>query len=695
MIEMVHNAQIVEEEREPISTEHEFQDELASTRQYLKALDALWIIRSAFQEIDALLDCGDLATALSSIETVKSKIELFSQSYPEAAIGDKLMQQASAKNDDTLASLERAWDEAIVLTDIDDTTVLSVAQQVGGIPFNNLYEAVQVTDSGKFFKGTKLERLLTLLDKQIIEPMLNGSYKTASIEDHELILQKNNTEAKVDQEKLFSGFSDVVNFLDSEFDSSLLNVAISKRFSHHLTNSIILSVLPSYFPEDPMDLDSYKETLKYAVDFEKFLNKLQWTNSSDIEQWTASYSSEWIRYRKGFFLDSIRNIDGNKISTFEVESVVEPSIVDLNYSEVADKAKEQAQPKPVAEAVDDWSWDNNDEAENDEIQNSDQEDDWGWGDQQEAEVVEEPKPTEDVAQVAEYASKPPAKAQTEIARKTITNLPDQLLDIISRFLFEIEDLGQSAQASQVSDLATIFRVVASDIYEQKQIPLIIQYNDMIVLHEKMSKNILRDAIPEEMQQLQQYSRGIMSQLSRQAAEHIEKLLGFMDRLQSTAEVRSSNRNNSVMDDLVEYIMNFAQGLDRYSASEETRDLSGQLVESVIAQLMDFVFQLGDIAEDESIELSKLFNKLSEFERLFPAQDSSVGSAIARYVPSWIKFQYFNEILQSSLVDIDYLLNQNALMDFTGSELTGLVEALFAPSDQREKLLRQIANSRRV
>lgn len=684
---MLRNGQMLDEKRELTRRQHELQDELTSTRQYSKALDVLWVIRSAFQEIDVLVDCGELATALTSIETVKSKIELFNQGYPEATIGGPLMQLASSKYENILKSLDKYWDEAIVLTDIDDTTVLSIAQHVEGIPFSNLCEAVQVTDSGKFFRGTKLERLLLLLDKRIIEPMLSKSYKTASIEDHELILQRNDTEAGIGQEQLFSVFSDVVNFLNSEFEKSLLNIAISKRFSHHLTNSIILSVLPSFFPEDPMDLDSYKEQLKYAIDFEKFLNELEWTKSSDIEQWTESYSSEWIRYRKGLFLDNIRNLDDLNITTFEISSTEQLPTV----SEVAEEVKEKIEPKETTEAADDWSWDNNDEGADSEGQASDQEDDWGWGEQQE--TIADETPTETIP--TDTRIEPIAPVQTVAFRKTVTNLPDQLLDIISRFLFEIEDLGQSTQASQVSDLATLFRVIASDIYTEKQVPLIIQYNDMIMLHENMSQNILRDAIPEEMEQLQWHAKGILSQLSRQPAEHIEKLLGFLGDLQSTADMRSSNRNNSVMDDLVKYIMEFAQGLSKYSASEETRELSGQLIEGAITELMEFVFQLGDIAEDESIELSKLFNKLSDFESLFPVQDSSIGSAIARYVPSWIKFQYFNEILQSSLVDIDYLLNQNALVDFTASELTGLVQALFAPSDQREKLLKEIANSRRV
>jgi centromere/kinetochore protein ZW10 len=61
-----------------------------------------------------------------------------------------------------------------------------------------------------------------------------------------------------------------------------------------------------------------------------------------------------------------------------------------------------------------------------------------------------------------------------------------------------------------------------------------------------------------------------------------------------------------------------------------------------------------------------------------------------YCPNWLKFQYLAEILESSLADIKYLWNEGELsLEFDAEEVVDLIEALFADSDLRRKLVADI------
>ena len=59
------------------------------------------------------------------------------------------------------------------------------------------------------------------------------------------------------------------------------------------------------------------------------------------------------------------------------------------------------------------------------------------------------------------------------------------------------------------------------------------------------------------------------------------------------------------------------------------------------------------------------------------------------VPHWLKFCYLSELLQASLVDIAYLHETGALVDFRPDELVTLIKALFADSEKRDKAIESI------
>jgi centromere/kinetochore protein ZW10 len=63
--------------------------------------------------------------------------------------------------------------------------------------------------------------------------------------------------------------------------------------------------------------------------------------------------------------------------------------------------------------------------------------------------------------------------------------------------------------------------------------------------------------------------------------------------------------------------------------------------------------------------------------------------IVAFVPHWLRFCYLAEIMEASLVDITYLLESGALVDFTADELVHLLLALFTDTPNRAELIGKV------
>ncbi|TFY81371.1 hypothetical protein EWM64_g2646 [Hericium alpestre] len=115
---------------------------------------------------------------------------------------------------------------------------------------------------------------------------------------------------------------------------------------------------------------------------------------------------------------------------------------------------------------------------------------------------------------------------------------------------------------------------------------------------------------------------------------------------------------------------------------------GDVVDSVLAQMLETILALPDITEVESHRLSELCRILNSLEGLFLDNPDQPSSVVA-YVPSWLKFSYLSELLEASLADISYLFEEGALVDFEVHELVKLVQALFADTPQRGNIINKL------
>ncbi|KAJ7696579.1 hypothetical protein B0H17DRAFT_1198090 [Mycena rosella] len=113
---------------------------------------------------------------------------------------------------------------------------------------------------------------------------------------------------------------------------------------------------------------------------------------------------------------------------------------------------------------------------------------------------------------------------------------------------------------------------------------------------------------------------------------------------------------------------------------------GMVTDAALSRVLEDVLALPDIPEVESHRLSELCRILHGLEALFEP-------FVVAYVPSWLKFSYLSELLEASMVDISYLFDSGALVDFEVDELVGLVRALFADTALRTNTINKLTGGR--
>ena len=119
---------------------------------------------------------------------------------------------------------------------------------------------------------------------------------------------------------------------------------------------------------------------------------------------------------------------------------------------------------------------------------------------------------------------------------------------------------------------------------------------------------------------------------------------------------------------------------------------GSLLSTVVSKIILDIEDMSDILEPESQRLAAFCNRIAALEDLFLPQnkvDEAGADAsmplTAVYTPSWLKFQYLAQILESSLVDIKYLWTEgNLCMVFGAEAVVDVMEALFTDSEHWRK-----------
>jgi len=505
--------------------------------------------------------------------------------------------------------------------------------------------------------------------------------------------------------------------------------------------------LNTAIPTDLGQLKGLDDLQGQVKDFALWLRNRGINEASDLHTWVDQVPNAWLSKRRTASLDAVRN--AYKLATGttrQVERVerqtivlepekVKPETADDAWSDNWDEDENNATngSKPTEDNVEDgadaWGFDADEPIEEPqdtaEKSKKDADDDegeaWGWGDDEEtASVKQDPASTSNGVQ--QHQRKEEDIVLTE--NYTITDIPDHILEQIGRDTLDLQTIQASPHTyfkastnptSAMHSLPTLvlamFRATAPTAYTDgttlnPPLSSLNLYNDALYLAQKLSENpSLTPSLTADITTLTKFARQIYS---TELATQRQILLDLLDNAQGFIGC-TREPSSSVCETAVSSTTDYLRSLHtQYSAILSPSHLSqsiGSLLNSVMNKMIKEVEDMEDISEPESQKLLTFMGQISACEDLFisPAaataaanptgdenHDARPASTIAVYVSSFFRFRYLEQILESSLVEIKYLWQEQGLsVEFTADEVVDLIKALFAESNHRRSAVQAI------
>ncbi|KAA8900772.1 hypothetical protein TRICI_006151 [Trichomonascus ciferrii] len=651
-------------DNESVMTEKEgiLTGELEENSEILTALNDLWVIQSGFREVTSLSEFGELASALASLEIAGSKLASFETKYPGTALQAEISQEIEQLTEQVTKRAENGWSKAIVF----DTpfngqdTKLKVHEIIDDLSLESLYEVIQKIDENK--RPTRVEQFLLKLEETVFMPIFDLDIISASRTERELSLKKRTAKPQprahdetLQHKPTVDTFTDLlettIQFLNDVFKASELHIPIIKRFSSMLVQELSNRTLPALFPVDVGELEGFRKQLARIERFDQFLQENGWTKGPELVHWVENFPNEWVFYRKSCYLDRIRTELGQNVSQIRR--------LDTEFAQNAEVNTQSGSNQDE----DDWNKEWGDEDE-------DEEEDWGWGDEGEQKPEKETN-NKDIPGL--YC--------------TVSTNIDLMKKLVGEFINEVGTSEKELLSRQLKDVFALYRALTPLTYSDK----IILYNDLMTLLSCIDSGELPLVSSEDRSLMVQHANRSISELVDQKRAELTSLLAEARGFKECSPQGNLHACKTAINHCCRLIQNTFTQWSKHGSFPLVCRMVGTLLEAMVTSIMSGIEAQEDISEAECNELSNLIEQTSHLENLFKdpraTQDASTATKLAAfYIPSWIKFQYFGEILQSKLVDIMYLFNDNSLMDFSSSELVHLIRALFAESSHRQRAI---------
>lgn len=185
--------------------------------------------------------------------------------------------------------------------------------------------------------------------------------------------------------------------------------------------------------------------------------------------------------------------------------------------------------------------------------------------------------------------------------------------------------------------------------------------------------------------MDKFGKRHLRQVLEQHQSHITDILNGAGGFQNCSHEGGNLFNcQAAAEKLTSYLTQLSDEWEDQVSDNARMQMLGTLLNCAATTIVTEVENLGDVSEAESQELAKLVAVISA------GVESLFGEALtATFCQNWLKFEYLGQILESNLADIRYLLESDALVDYSADELVSLVHALFSDSERREKLISDI------
>jgi centromere/kinetochore protein ZW10 len=372
----------------------------------------------------------------------------------------------------------------------------------------------------------------------------------------------------------------------------------------------------------------------------------------------------------------------------------------------ADESDQHRTPDPVPAAGED--------------EEDDSADAWGWNDDSPQKSGDTTSTTgkADPKRITRNSTNGAVPQGREVTLKesyTITDIPDHILDIISKDVQEATEVNDPkysvlAGVSPSPELLALptfvlamYRAIAPSYYTSN-LPNgnMHLYNDCMYIAEK-----LRDAssttelakIRSDCDLVEKFAKTAYSREMDIQRTILTDLLdgaqGFTSCTQFPFSKQCKDAVSSVVDRIRQVYMEWLPILSHSALLQSVGSLLSRVIDKMVRDIED----MEDITEPESQSLASFCAQISDLGDLFtpadrPTNELEAVPLTAVYVSDWLRFQYLANVLESSLVDIKYLWTEGELsLEFSVEEVVDLIRALFAESPNRRNAIADIRRSK--
>ncbi|KAJ6030359.1 hypothetical protein N7499_012774 [Penicillium canescens] len=526
---------------------------------------------------------------------------------------------------------------------------------------------------------------------------------------------------------------------------TVVSAALPESFIPSIASKAISEWLSSAIPTELGGLADFEKLLDGVLQFTQTIESWGWTGQEELVSWVNQAPRLWLTRRRVDSLDSVRKVlAASQGTTKQVERVEKEKVSQTNGAllenavnddwdadwddDKDDTAVKADASKPQEEEEDVSAWGLDDDETQDEpnpdaavsTEDDDADDAWGWADEDEDAQRADTEPSKQnntsATKEADARNITGSSSPKEVTLKevfTITDIPESVLRVVQQQITDSKDISQPAHAnSRVASsgngllalptlILAMFKATSSTFYSMKlssgQMYL---YNDSLYLADAIRRLVEEhdlSRLQPDVEALEKFGKLAYSKEMQTQRTIVTDLLdGAQGFGQCSEQPFQSNCENSVSAtvDRIRDVYKEWQPILSHSALLQS---VGSLLSTVINKVVIDIEDLGDISEDQSRQLVSFCNQISKLEDLFRPEtgDAEALPVTAIYVPSWLRFQYLVNILESSLADIKYLWIEGELgLEFSAEEVIDLIEALFAESDYRRRAIAEIRRAPR-
>lgn len=692
---------------------------------------------------------GDIEIALSKLERAEESIGGL-EAVQDTRAYALLRQRLEQLKDGLIETTTKCWNRMLQV-DAEEHS-LSFRGAKGKIPFpeagvpetslTDVIASAQVLD----VFDSLVQKLSKDIERVILRPRMtvdDDASKVAKILVSEDQLSCATLPSEVSYSALFSDLDITLQFLADHLPATVtasLSQTLVPAMSLHLEDVWLDPAVPLDISEMP----AFQETLTLAQGLADKIDRLGWQGSRQLRVWVQNAPRIWLTKRRETVLGDTRNLVFVGLKETKTVERVETQMVGKgdalaggdgaedewdsawDEEEASGETETAKAPQPAADDDDEASaWDT-DAAE--EVKPAaegsggagNEEDAWGWGDDEGPNQQQPPSPVVSKKQQPtptngdRQAVKPVEREMTLRETFTVTAVPEGILAIIKETIADAQTLAGPAYAeSPIAPAATglytlptlalaIYRATAPTAYSKLPSGNMLIYNDASHLASQLLEwqtaqpPASRLRLDNDVKSLEAFARKAYSSDMESQRTILRDLLDGASGFSNSTQPPYAAECQSAVEQTAHHLREVhRQWLPVLSQGALLQSL-GSLLSTVTTKMISEIEDLADISEADSHQLKRLIDTISTAKELFmqPRSDGGEADMTFVYCPTWLKFQYLAEILESSLADIKFLWNEGELaLEFEAEEVVELLEALFAESDLRRRAVMDIRRRR--